>query len=294
MARATALALLLLAALGGRAAAADRSVYLCFVPDTQHLTSSVVWLLERNSCRADNKDAPALKATKWTCTPGSSCEHSPYCKGTWFETGRQLLRNLAYDLTGQWAKEDYQGFGELDGATAPRTGPPDHPRCDAILSLGDMIDIPSYPAPPLFDWTKAFGGTAYVSNDPDYGDLPAWQKAQADVIDADFWKIIRASGVPYLPVPGNHDPPKLFRRLLTSLEFTGAPFFHAQEGTRKQENAILFKTPTGKPFCALNLGEGVVFQSTPVEVRWAIHNVGCGGGHPTILIQHGGGSVRSS
>ena len=94
------------------------------------------------------------KATGFTCTPGASCEHSPYCKGTWFDTGRQLLRNLAYDLTGQWEKEDYAGIGELDGATAPRTGPPDHPRCDAILSLGDMIDIPSYPAPPVFDWLE--------------------------------------------------------------------------------------------------------------------------------------------
>ena len=75
---------------------------------------------------------------------------------------------------------------------------------------------------------------------------------------------------------------------MTSLEFSGAPFFHAQEGTRKQENAILFKTPTGKSFCALNLGEGIVFKSTPAEVRWVIDNVGCGGGHPTILLQHGG------
>ena len=130
-----------------------------------------------------------------------------------------------------------------------------------------MIDIPSYPAPPLFDWLKEFGGTAYVQSDPDYVDLPAWQKAQADAIDTDFWKIIRASGVPYLPVPGNHDPPKLFRRLMTSLEFTGAPFFHAQEPSRKQENAIVFKTPTGKSFCALNLTEGIVFKATPGRGR---------------------------
>ena len=268
------------------AAAADRSVHLCFVPDTQHLTSSVVWLRERDSCRADNPESPALRATKFTCE-GESCAHSPYCKGTWFDTGRQLLRNLAYDLTGQWDKEDYTGIGELDGATAPRRGPPDHPRCDAILSLGDMIDIPSYPAGHEFDWTQKLGGTAYVVRDPDYDDLPPWQKAQADAIDADFWRIIRASGVPYLPVPGNHDPPKLFRRLTKALAFEDAPFFHAAEPSRRQENAILFNAG-GRRFCALNLAEGIVFKATPAEVRWVIDHVGCGGGHPTVLIQHGG------
>jgi hypothetical protein len=289
VARWSALALLLLCGLGGRASAGeDRSVYLCFVPDTQHLTSSIQWLRERNSCRADNPDAPAMRVTGFTCS-GAWCEHSPYCKGTWFDTGRQLLRNLAYDLTGQWDKEDYKGIGDLDGATAPRTGPPDHPRCDAILSLGDMIDIPSFPAGPHdFDFLAKLGGTAYVMRDPDYGDLPEWEKAQADVIDADFWRIIRASGVPYLPIPGNHDPPKLFRRLMSALEFKGAPFFHAQEPSRQQENAILFKTRTGKPFCALNLTEGLVFKTTPGELEWVIENVGCGGEHPTILLQHGG------
>jgi hypothetical protein len=281
------LALVALLGLAAPALAADRAVHLCFVPDTQHLTSSINWLRERETCRADNKDAPALKVTKFTCS-GAACEHSPYCKGSWFETGRQLLRNLAYDLTGQWEKEDYTGIGELDGATAPRKGPPDHPRCDAILSLGDMIDIPSFPAGNEFTWLAPRGGTAYAVRDPDYDDLPAWQKAQADVIDEDFWRIIRASGIPYLPVPGNHDPPKLFRRLVSSLELTSAPFFHAQEPTRKQENAILFKTPTGVPFCALNLSEGIVFKATKAEVRWVVDHVGCGGGHPTILIQHGG------
>ena len=75
---------------------------------------------------------------------------------------------------------------------------------------------------------------------------------------------------------------------MASLEFTDAPFFHAQEPSRKQENAILFKTPTGKSFCALNLTEGIVFKTTQSELDWVIENVGCGGGHPTILIQHGG------
>jgi len=262
-------------------------VRLCFVPDTQHFTSSVVWLRERNSCRADNPDAPALKATQFTCS-GTSCAQSPYCKGTWFDTGRQLLRNLAYDLTGQWDKEDYTGIGELDGATKPRLDPPDHPRCDAILSLGDMIDIPSFPAGTEFDWTKKLGGTAYVSNNPDYADLPDWQKAQADSIDRDFWRIIRGSGVPYLPVPGNHDPPKLYRRLTAALLFDKSPFFYKAEPTRRQQNAILFATPTGKKFCALNLTEGIVFRSTPDEVQWVVDNVGCGGGYPTILLQHGG------
>ena len=150
-----ALALLLLLALGGRAAAAeDRSVYLCFVPDTQHLTSSISGCASGTAAARTTRRPPRCSATRFTCS-GAYCEHSPYCKGTWFDTGRQLLRNLAYDLTGQWEKEDYKGIGELDGATAPRTGPPDHPRCDAILSLGDMIDIPSFPAPPEFDLREA-------------------------------------------------------------------------------------------------------------------------------------------
>lgn len=284
--RAPALALAALVCVAGTARASERAVHLCFVPDTQHLTSSVNWLQERDSCRADNKTSRAYLATKFTCS-GSACEKSPYCKGSWFETGRQLLRNMAFDMTGQWEKEDYTGIGELDGATAPWKGPRDHPRCDAILSLGDMMDITSFPTKEP-EWVRKLGGTAYVSRDPRYDDLPDWQKAQADVIDKDFWSIIRASGVPYLPVPGNHDPPKLFRRLLASLEFTSAPFFHAQEPGREQENAILFKTPTGKRFCALNLTEGIVFKATQKEIDWVIENVGCGGGHPTILIQHGG------
>src|SRR5262249_45103129 len=33
--------------------------------------------------------------------------------------------------------------------------------------------------------------------------------------------------------------------------------------------------------------EGIVFKTTPAELAWVVDHVGCGGGHPTILLQHG-------
>ncbi len=239
-----------------------RSVTLCLVPDIQNLSSS-----NEMSGGVDGETSCGVDASY--CT-GASCVKSPYCHITWANTGAIMLRNLAYSLTGRWEQIDYSLISGGDKAAKNLSGPPDHARCDAIIGLGDSYDSIS------------------ATGNPTYAALTAKNKRQVDQA-TDFWRIIHASGIPYLIARGNHDPELVFRAMLTNLGVAGTSFYHA--GTEDQY-AIKFATASGKQFCALAADNKTASPIDPGEVRtaaettWITDNTGCGANLPTIAVSH--------
>lgn len=238
-----------------------RDVFLCFIPDTQNQSSQ------------DDEVGSVDNCTQVTqCLP-PYCTQSPYCKDTWGSTTAHLLmRNLAYDLTGQWSKIDWTPIKGADPTRSNLTQPLDHPRCDAIISLGDMNDIDN----------------AEIAVDPSYGSLTAKRAREVDTV-SDFWQIIKASGIPYLPLRGNHDGRSLYQRLMTTvLSFSSSSFYYGIEPSRQIQYGIVFPTATGKSFCVLG-GNSQQSSDTAInntEASWLNANIGCGAGLPTIIVQH--------
>lgn len=241
------------------AMASTRDTYICLIPDTQNLTSSDDHSASPETC--------AVNPANGGCPTGSPyCSKSPYCEGSWRQTGRKLLLNLAYDLTGQQDRLDFNGIGELDGA-AISNKTPDHPRCDLILSLGDMADIDD----------------PVVDANPSYAQLNKFEQEQVQMVN-DFWAIIKASGIPYLPLQGNHDPNQPFVDTVYSyLNFTAEPFYYSSE-PGQLGHAIKAMTPSGKYFCAIGMPD----VTTTDANTWQRNTVGCGSNYPTIILAHEG------
>lgn len=245
------------------AAAAARDTYICLVPDTQGLTvvNTTGQVPDMNSCKPNPDPAYGCK--------GSHCEASPYCKTNWIETDKLMLRNLAYELTGQWEKIDYSEISGGDATRSHQNAGLDHPRCDLILGLGDITNNPDG----VFDWP--------------------WDKLQTHQQEwqiglEDLWSIIDASGIPYLAVQGNHDSLDAYKRFLGILRVEAKPWFYAMEKTQRVSYAIKVKLPTGHTFCVVGLSWRGGTGPDPTERAWAQDTWGCGGDYPTIGVQHSG------
>ena len=254
------------------AASTNKLFHVCFVPDIQNLTSSDDHALD------DDNSTCGVKSVANGCPPNSAyCTQSPYCDTSWRNTGRRILRNMAYDLTGQWEHVDWTGMSgpnNSDGTISGATASQDHPKCDVILSLGDNSDIDD----------------AVVCTDPTYAGLSAGDRAKWDLA-TEFWQIIKASGIPYLIIPGNHDPAKPYEDLIASLDFENKSFEYATH-TDKDQSAIIFTGPDGKPMCAIGSDysdtNSCVRAPTADEITWLEANSGCGGNYPTICLEHQG------
>lgn len=247
----------------------SRTVYVCFIPDAQNQTSM------------DDEAGPPTGCTATTQCVGAYCTQSPYCSVSWQNTGRILTRNLAYDLTGQWSKIDWSAIRGPDNINAHPSGPGNHPRCDIIVGLGDMTDV----ADPV------------VSPDPALSSLTAAEQLQWDIA-TEFWQIIRASGIPYIPARGNHEVANIYASLMaTTLAFQSNPFFYAVEPTRQYSYAIKVPTATGKSFCIIAQNSGTVSGPTSAnntERTWMSNNIGCGSSSPTIIVEHGAVDVNGT
>lgn len=236
-------------------------VQLCLIPDTQNQTSQ------------DDEAGPIGGCTATSQCLAPYCTTSPYCDGSWTNTGRTHLRNQAFAMMNQWSRVDWtRTRGRDTAAQSFLANSPDGHHCDAILSLGDISDV----------------GDATVALDPDYATLFPEEKLMWD-LSFDVWSLIKSSGIPSLPVRGNHDPRLLYRQLMeTVMGGTAMPFYYARESTRLINYAILFPTNSGHSFCALALNSsaaaGTAVNNT--ERQWIADNIGCGAGLPTILIQH--------
>ena len=240
-----------------------RAVTICLIPDTQNM-------FRQNDFDAVG-GATECTVTSTFCT-GASCLQSPYCYQNWPETGRILALNQAYSLTGQWAKIDYTKIDGTDNVVSLQDRPLDHARCDLILSLGDMLEIGDVNSDD-FDELLA---------EPDY--------ARQWALLLDYWGIIKASGIPYLPLQGNHDPASMVTPLFTHLNFSNESFHHASEATGRS-HAILVPNATGVPLCVIGLGYNDTNLSSSrcsTVATWAASQVGCGGNYPTIITSHAG------
>ena len=254
-----------------------RSVFICGIPDTQSEVSMNAYI----------QVGPEIDCKPWQDPPfrncvGTYCDKSVWCSTTWRATGRTLMRNRAYALTGQWDKIDFTGADPngLDKTRSHWANALDHPRCDVILSFGDMSDVQD----------------GIVATDPSYAQLDANSRHQIDVV-AEFWTIIRASGIPFLPLPGNHDPTKTYRDLMTGvLSFQSLPFYYAHEPTKTLEYAIRFPTATGKQLCVIGLMSDSSLSPDTLDLtqsNWVLSTIGCGAGLPTIVVQHEGSTLAS-
>ncbi len=263
-----------------------RDITLCLVPDTQNLANQEdgAVVMPATTCQVD--------PLKGSCI-GANCEKSPYCTKSWYRTGEILLNNIAYSMTGQWEKIDYSAVKGRDEVQSGLSHSLDHQRCDMILGLGDMMDI-SYPADKLC--TQAVLDKA----------SPTDNYHQYLAVES-FWQIIKASGIPFLPLRGNHDPEDCFTKLMTALEFDSLPFFYAKSSSPRppdfddpkakqrpvlagQSYAIKAEID-GRTFCAVGVQDAVTNDVWPgpalTDVAFCDAAIGCGGGFPTLLISHG-------
>ncbi len=256
------------------------------MPDTQNLANQ--WdagvVSPATSCGVD--------PLKGSCA-GAACEKSPYCVDSWYRTGEILLENMAYSMTGQWEKIDYSAIKGRDDVKSKLTKSLDHPKCDMILGLGDMMDI-SFPPGKLC----TPGVLDKASPTDNYHQYEAVLR---------FWRIIAESGVPFLPLRGNHDPEDCFSKLMTELEFDKRPFYYAKSSSERppefkgeyvQYRPVLagqsyaIKTEIdGHTFCAVGVQDAIVNQHWPgpdvTDVGFCKQAIGCGGNFPTILTSHG-------
>lgn len=269
----------------------NQDLIVCGLADLQNVTSSDDQIVVDGmpfDCR------PNQAATN--CS-GDYCRKSPYCTGSWQGSGRLALRNLAYELTNQWGKIDWAPISgpdsQLYGLQNHPTQPLDHPRCDVIISYGDMNDISDGYVGQLL--TKAQYCASSTEN-----------ACNQFATTTDFWQTIKASGIPFLPLIGNHDPENYYIDLMTNgLNFSALPFYYAKSVSGR-EYAIKFSA-AGRQFCVI----GENSQSTlgnsyiPGDINISVHtryateaanpnsdvsfvraSIGCGANLPTILISH--------
>ena len=252
---------------------ANRTLALCLLADTQNAVSS------------DNAEQTPNAATDCSlassCT-GASCIASPYCSGSWHNTGRILMQNLAYELTGQWEKIDYSAIDGNDNVRSKKPHPLDNSRCDAILSLGDMTDVPSGTDLGYGDYEEASAATL-TSLGYDY---------QHETNKA-FWRIIDESGIPYVLNQGNHDPWVWWADLFTTFNIEGKSYFHEREPTFGLSYAVLIPTRLGKPLCVISYAFSDQYHDTDAyptresdNYAWVASVTGCGGNYPTVFVGH--------
>lgn len=217
------------------------------------------------------------------CT-GASCIKSPYCDISWRNTGQVLLSNLAYDLTGQWNKIDYSKIHGPDTyAKSRRANAPDHDKCGVIVSLGDMANITSSDNNIAGDAGNETIETSTIASlaasDLDY---------QRQAVLA-FWGIIKASGIPYIPMQGNNDPWIWFPDLLTKTGFESESWFYTKEATYGRSLAILVPLWGAKKLCVISSSFDFTSDGAGKRTQystWLQATVGCGANHPTLLATH--------
>lgn len=263
-----------------------REITICLIPDTQNQANAEDSrvLLPRTTCQVDPKRGSCI---------GEHCAKSPYCTVSWYRTGEILLNNAAYSMTGQWEKIDYSDIRGRDEVLSKQSHSLDHAKCDLILGLGDMMDIVYPPAkrcvPEVLDHAGA------TDNYHQYEAVLG------------FWRIIKDSGVPFLPLRGNHDPEDCFTKLLADLEFESLPFYFAKSasgrtpgspGSDGRDGALLSGQSyaikaeiDGRTFCAVGVQDAVTNDAWPgpavTDVAFCAAAIGCGGDFPTILTAHG-------
>lgn len=263
----------------------NQDLIVCGLADLQNVTSSDDQIVVDGmpfDCR------PNQAATN--CS-GEYCRKSPYCTGSWQGSGRLALRNLAYELTNQWGKIDWTPISGPDsqiyGLQNHPTQPLDHPRCDVIISYGDMNDISD-------------GYVGSLLTKAQYCAVSTENACTQFATTTDFWQIIKASGIPFLPLIGNHDPENYYIDLMTNgLNFSALPFYYAKSPSGR-EYAIKFSA-AGRQFCVVGensqstLGTGYLtgyanydaaIADPNSDVSFVRASIGCGANLPTILVQH--------
>lgn len=238
----------------------------CLVPDIQNIVSQ------------DDGGTAATGCTIALGCTGAYCSDSIYCDTTWQNTGRRILRNLAYDLTSQWSRIDWTDVRGFD--TAAKNAPTsDRPPCDVIIGLGDNYDV--------------LDGTG----NPTYAGSSAEGQRQVDVA-TEFWQIIKASGIPFIIARGNHDPELIFRGMLTALNVSGLSYY---VGGTEDQYAIKINTSLGKQLCVMTQDDDFLHVAGDTlsagEIAWVTANTGCGTDLPTIVARHeavdGGGALTA-
>ena len=256
----------------------SRRFRLCLVPDTQNVVGQI-------SSQHTDTDPTAYVANCKTdsadggCT-GAYCNQSPYCHVSWRETGRIMLRNLAYELTGQWNLVDWSKIKGPTSIVSTSTTPLNHGGCDAIVSLGDMEGIPS--------------GT---DGDPNNATIESYTYAQLQSSNysyqvdgiTQFWDIIRRSGIPYLPLQGNHDNWITFKARMVELGIESESWFYEKEALYELSNAILVPMWNDMSLCIVGLSwADSNFDDTRQgeSVTWMTSVTGCGNNYPTFVSTH--------
>lgn len=261
-------------------------IYLCFLPDVQRLTSAAGWAPDwlGKTCSLTNPP-PQSPGVDMACE-GGLCLKSVYCQSTWRDTDRRLLFNMGYEAAYQQDKIDNTGISDIDDARSfLLSAKGGFGRCNAVISLGDMADQPNAAADPNFP-------QSIVDDDLTY-EAESEQTRRMWTVTEDFWRIFKTAGIPYLPVRGNHDNRKAFRRMMERLNFKSESFFHDFEPTDVTNNygdEYSIKIPySNGSICVVSLDETDTFSGpTAGEQTWVIGKVGCGGSFPTIVVQHQG------
>lgn len=208
------------------------------------------------------------------------CTKSDYCTVSWKYTAEQFMKNLAYDLTGQWDKIDWTGLVGRDNVLVKPGRAIYHQPCDLVLSLGDMTD---------------------VANGSGYGNYVASSAATLDGLGLTyqhttnkmFWNLVNESGIPWMIHQGNHDPWAWWDELFTLFDIENKLYFYEREPTYGLSYAILVPTGWGKSVCVVGIGFSDTFFDVGAQpnrgadiLTWATSVVGCGANHPTVMIGH--------
>jgi hypothetical protein len=156
-------------------------------------------------------------------------------------------------------------------------------RPDFVIQVGDLTDSTG---------GADQNGNGFLDDDFDTGSYPnhqEWVTIRTEMFDR-----FEAAGIPYLGSTGNHDSAVDFEIHFPASAFAAKPYFHAvntrpgpwaDPEPNTTERAALFPTPIG-PLCVIALP----FRgpAAGIDTAWVLAQIGCGGGHPTIVEQHGG------
>lgn len=241
----------------------NRTTFICVVPDIQNLTNTTqdqVGLNPFTTCDCGIGAAPG-------------CTKSPWCHDNWRATNATILRNMAYEMTGQLHKIAWQFQGPVPARGAfPNPLAPLPRKCDLVVQVGDIGD----------------SGHPHASTVP-FANLPTVVKSEWEVAWNNFFQILIDAGVPFIAAHGNHDATMAYKQYFSSTRIQSLPGFYSILPTYStpEDNAawaVVAPTPAGN-ICAITTGCNTDYDDT---MQWVLDTVGCGANLPTIHVSHYG------
>ena len=161
-------------------------------------------------------------------------------------------------------------------------------RVEFVLQVGDIADT--------MGGVDENGNAGYLDDPNNFTANFARYDGELQCSYDHFFKLLRAANIPVLWVAGNHDSCVDLERIMPVSLFRLFSYYSADQSRAARcsaaalvdtmQRSALFSTTIG-PICAVG-GRYNGPENDATDIAWVNGAVGCGAGHPTILMNHNG------